>query len=37
MYPTHLGLPIADERRSALFYQAYFGFDPLGLTVVASA
>ena len=28
MHLTHLGLPVADEQRSALFYQAYFGFDP---------
>jgi catechol 2,3-dioxygenase-like lactoylglutathione lyase family enzyme len=24
----HLGLPVADERRSLAFYATYFGFDP---------
>jgi hypothetical protein len=28
MHLTHLGLPVADEQRSVVFYQAYFGFDP---------
>jgi catechol 2,3-dioxygenase-like lactoylglutathione lyase family enzyme len=27
MYLNHLGLPVRDERRSQLFYAAYFGFD----------
>jgi catechol 2,3-dioxygenase-like lactoylglutathione lyase family enzyme len=25
---NHLGLPVRDERRSRLFYETYFGFDP---------
>jgi len=28
MHLTHLGLRVAHEQRSVLFYQAYFGSDP---------
>ncbi len=28
MHLNHLGLPVSDERRSQLFYETYFGFDP---------